>query len=138
MKNNIYSVSILSFFIFSCFQCSDNKLIVKNNTSKSISIYYSQTRNIINNNLKYYYSHLIEIKPNSKDVFLARNNKWNNIFEESEGNIVTFYIFDTKEFKNKSFEKSLEVFKNNNYLMKIELRKSDLDKMNWVINYPPR
>ena len=128
---------IVSIFTL-CFQCSDDKLKIKNNSSKDILVYYSQKRDIKNEDLEYYYSHTAEIPKNSISPFFAKNNKWNNIFEESQNGIVTFYVFDSKLFQNRSIKEGQLLLKNNKlYLEKYELNKSELKRMNWLITYPP-
>ena len=122
-----YLLLLLCLF---CFTCSDNKLKVKNNSSKEIVVYYSKTDELNK------YSYGVNILPNSSKSLLARNQTWEYIFEESPDRKVRFYIYDANLLFNKTPEEQFDLITDTkNCLSKQKLNVSELKNLNWEISY---
>jgi hypothetical protein len=130
----IFNIIILViFFVYSCFQCSDDKLKINNSSNKNILVYYYQTAEISKDAVG-----VQEIKAYTIESLQTVNRKkWEYVFEEAEDHIIRFYFYDGSLLSNKTLAESFKTRKNNKLVLKkYELTKKDLDKMNWVINFP--
>ncbi|WP_064198043.1 MULTISPECIES: hypothetical protein [Emticicia] len=123
-----------SYLLFSlclfCFTCSDNKLKVKNNSSKEIVVYYSKTDELNK------YSYGVNILPNSSKNLLARNQTWEYIFEASPDKKVRFYIYDANLLFDKTPKEQFDlIMDTKNCLSKQKFSVTDLENFNWEIPY---
>ncbi|MFY7909014.1 MAG: hypothetical protein ACOVO2_05660 [Emticicia sp.] len=113
-----------------CFTCSDNKLKVKNNSSKEIIVYYSKTDKLDK------YSYGVSILPNSSRSLLALNQTWEYIFEKSPDRKVRFYIYDANLLFDKTTEEQFDlILDTKNCLSKLKFSVSQLENSNWEISY---
>lgn len=118
---------LLCFF---CFTCSDNKLKVKNNSSKEIVVYYSKTDELNK------YSYGVNILPNSSKNLLARNQTWEYIFEASPDKKVRFYIYDANLLFDKTPKEQLDLIRDTkNCLSQKKLSQIEIENLNWEITY---
>lgn len=126
-----FHASYLLFSLcFFCFTCSDNKLKVKNNSSKEIIVYYSKTDEID----KYNYG--VSILPNSSKSVSALNQKWEYIFEKSQNKRVRFYIYDASLLEGKPTPERLVLMRDSkNCLSKQKLSQAEIENINWEITY---
>lgn len=125
-----YTSYLLLSLCFFCFTCSDNKLKVKNNSSKEIIVYYSKTDEIDK------YSYGISILPNSSKSVLALNQKWEYVFEKSQNKRVRFYIYDAGLMVGKTATEQLDFIRDTkNCLSQQKLSQSEIENLNWEITY---
>ncbi len=127
-----FHASYLLFSLcFFCFTCSDNKLKVKNNSSKEIIVYYFRTDKIDE------YGRGTRILPNStKSVSAINRTKWEEVFKESSDKKVRFYVYNAELLNDKPESERLDLMRNSkNYLSKLKLSVSELESLNWEITY---
>lgn len=139
MRTIIFCIIICAIGCKKAAMDKDFPLYVQNHSTHSISVYLNENENHFaiypDTTISSIQNGIVKIPSGEKKAVAGGSASWESIFEVSIPNdTLSLFVFHTDTLSKYSWS---EIRKDYKVLKRYDLSYNDLERLNWVLNYPP-